>query len=96
MRATTHPALQPGARPPGGGEIVSAAIPAAASSQAVTELEFHISPAPSSSRPQTGVGRWGTRSSTRRARSRSRLIGCGLATASATSGITPPRHRQTS
>lgn len=35
------------------------------SSQAIIEFEFHISPAPSSSRPQTSVGTRGARSSTR-------------------------------
>ncbi len=41
--------------------------PLRAISHEVTELEFHISPARSSSRPQTGVGTVGTRSSSRRA-----------------------------
>ena len=41
--------------------------PAVAISQAITELEFHISPASSSSRPQTGLGTVVTRSSTSRA-----------------------------
>ena len=34
-------------------------MPLRASSQEVTEFEFHISPASSSSRPQTGVGTCG-------------------------------------
>ena len=48
-----------------GGWIDSAASPVRAISHEVTELEFHISPAPSSSRPQTGVGTDGTRSNSR-------------------------------
>jgi len=46
--------------------------PAAAISQAVTEFEFHISPASSSSRPHTGVGTVAVRSSSRRAEQASR------------------------
>ena len=42
-------------------------------SQEMSEFEFHISPVRSSSRPQTGVGTWGTSSSSRRARSASAL-----------------------
>lgn len=42
-------------------------IPLRATSQAITEFEFHISPICSSSRPHTGVGTCGTRSSRRRA-----------------------------
>jgi hypothetical protein len=40
-------------------------MPVAASTHAIIELEFHISPARSSSRPQTGTGVQGTRSSAR-------------------------------
>ena len=72
LRATSIPACQPGARPPSGGSRRSAGTPAAAITQAMTEFEFHISPAWSSSRPHTGVARPATRSSTRRA---SRRIG---------------------
>ena len=43
-------------------------IPLRAISQAITEFEFHMSPVLSSSRPHTGVGTCGTRSSTRCAR----------------------------
>ena len=68
LRATTSPACQPGARPPAGGRIDSASIPLRAITHAITEFEFHISPVPSSSRPQTGVGTCATSSSTRRAR----------------------------
>jgi hypothetical protein len=39
-------------------------IPLRAITHAVTEFEFHISPVPSSSRPQTGVGTCATTSST--------------------------------
>ena len=59
--ATTMPAFHPGARPPAGGWIASIARPLRTSSHETIELEFHISPAPSSSRPQTSVGRSGTR-----------------------------------
>jgi hypothetical protein len=34
----------------------SVSIPLRAITQAITEFEFHISPVPSSTRPQTGVG----------------------------------------
>jgi hypothetical protein len=51
-RATTSPAIQPGARLPSGGWIGSGSRPARAISHEVTELEFQISPAPSSSRPK--------------------------------------------
>jgi hypothetical protein len=81
-RATTSPARQPGARPPGGAWIDSASRLQLAISHEITEFEFHISPAPSSSRPQTAVGTWGARSSTRCARSGSSVSRCGLSTAS--------------
>ena len=61
--ATATPAAQPGARPPAGGRRSTAGTPALTSSQATSELEFHISPAPCSSRPQT---RRGTSASSRR------------------------------
>ena len=67
-RATTTPDLQPGARPPAGGRTASASRPLDSISHEISEFEFHISPAASSSRPQTGVGTSGTRS-----RIRSRL-----------------------
>jgi hypothetical protein len=95
-RATTSPARQPGARPPAGGWIDSAVRPPRAISQAVSEFEFHISPAASSSRPQTGVGTSAARSSTRCATCGSSVSRCGLSTASATSGMTPPYQRRTS
>ena len=63
--ATTRPASQPGARPHSGSRIRSAGRRTIASSQAITEFEFHISPARSSSRPQTGRGTAATRSSSR-------------------------------
>src|SRR5437588_11487901 len=59
------PARQPGAGPPAGGSIAAAATPARVSSQETIEFEFHISPAPSSSRPQTALGTRGTSSSSR-------------------------------
>ena len=54
-------------RPHSGSVMRSAGRPAVASSQAITEFEFHISPAWSSSRPQTGRGTAATWSSSRRA-----------------------------
>jgi len=95
-RATTSPARQPGARPPAGGWIDSAERPQRAINQAIIELEFHISPAASSSRPQTAVGTWGTRSSTRCATAGSSVSRCGLSTASSASGMIPPHQRRTS
>jgi Domain of unknown function (DUF3459) len=94
--ARTLPARQPGARPPAGGRINSTSSPVRAISQEMIEFEFHISPARSSSRPQTGVGTSGTSSSSRRARSGSSLRRCGLSTASPRSGMTPSRQRRTS
>ena len=70
--------------------------PARASSQAITELEFHISPVPSSSRPQTGAGSEPTNSSSRLARSGSSLRTWGLATAAPASATVPPRQHRTS
>ena len=58
----------------------------------MNEFEFHISPVRNSSRPHTGVGISGINSSRPRARSVSSLSRCGLSTASATSGMTPPRQ----
>src|SRR5918996_348297 len=95
-RAARMPARQPSARPPVGGLSVSTGIPLRARSQATTELEFHISPAPSSSRPQTSGGTEPVRSSTRRAASRSSVTRRGPPTASDTSGMTPSRQRRIS
>jgi hypothetical protein len=67
-----------------------------ASSQAITEFEFHISPVLSSSRPQTGLGKEPTSSRRRRATSGSSLRSCGLATAASTSAMIPSRQRRTS
>ena len=47
-------ASQPGPRPPLGGRIWTASTSLRASSHEVTEFEFHMSPAASSSRPHTG------------------------------------------
>jgi hypothetical protein len=49
-------------RPPVGSEIISAAMPLRTISQEITEFEFHISPTPNSSQPQTGVGTEGATS----------------------------------
>ena len=63
----------------------------------MTEFEFHMSPVPSSSRPHTSAG-----TSVDECRGRdapappSSVRRCGLATASAMSGMTPSRHRRTS
>jgi hypothetical protein len=65
-------------------------------SHEITEFEFHISPARSSSRPHTGVGTCGTNSSSLRAQSASSLSRFGLSTASATSGMIPSRQRRIS
>ena len=62
----------------------------------MSELEFHMSPVCSSSRPHTGVGTDGTRSRTRCAEARSFATRTGLDTASLASGMEPPRHRPTS
>jgi hypothetical protein len=94
--ATTRPARQPGARPGRGGWIPPASIPARVSNHEITEFEFHISPVWCSSRPQTSGGTDGTKSRTCEARARSSATRTGLATASATSGMTPSRHRRTS
>ena len=95
-RATTMPADHPGARPPAGGRIDSTSRPLAATSHDTTEFEFHMSPVPSSSRPQTGLGMRGTRSSSRRATRGSSVRRRGLSTASPRSGMTPSRQQRTS
>ena len=59
--------------------MVATSAPPRASTQAMTELEFHISSASSSSRPQTGVGTDGRTSRIRRAMSRSSVNRTGLA-----------------
>jgi hypothetical protein len=71
-------------------------IPLPAMSQAITEFEFHISPARDSSRPHVSVGTLGTSSSSRRARTASVVRRDGLSTASPMSDIDPPRQRRTS
>ncbi len=60
------------------------------------ELEFHISPRPSSSRPQGSRGTWCTSASRFAARTGSRLITVGSPTANLRSGIEPPRQARTS
>lgn len=65
-------------------------------SQEITEFEFHISPAPSSSRPQVARGTDGAGAIIRRARAASSPRGAGLSTASSASGITPPLQQRTS
>ena len=95
-RAISSPASQPGARPPAGGRSSPAGRPAIASSQAITEFEFHMSPVRRSSRPQTSLGTSGSRSRSRRATSGSPLRRRGPPTASPRSGITPPGRQRTS
>jgi hypothetical protein len=90
------PGGQPGARPPEGGAMASKSSPLLAISHEISELEFHISPVASSSRPQTGVGTSATSSSTRCASETSSVNSCGLSTASSMSAITPSRQRRTS
>ena len=94
--ATIRPARQPGARPMCGGWILPASMPPRMSNHEITEFEFHISPVWRSSRPQTRGGTDGTKSRICVARSRSFVTRAGLETASATSGMTPSRHRRTS
>src|SRR5207344_3637242 len=94
--ATTMPASQPGARPPGGGRRSSVSRPARTSSQEISELEFHMSPVCSSSRPHTGGGTGGTRSRTRCAGATSFATRIGPPTAAFASGMAPPRHRRIS
>jgi len=94
--ASSRPARQPGARPPGGGWIRPGSRPALASNHEITEFEFHMSPVWPSSRPQTRAGTDGTRSRICEARVGSCVSRTGLETASAISGMTPSRHRRTS
>ena len=81
-----NPASHPGARPPAGGRTPPRSAPLRVSTQEITEFEFHISPAPDSSRPQTGVGMVGRRSRIRcanatssdtRTRAGDRVVGVG-------------------
>jgi len=65
-------------------------------SHAITEFEFHISPAFSSSRPQTGLRTVAIRSSNRRATVGSLLSRREPPTAWPRSGIDPPRQQRTS
>ena len=90
------PAPHPGARPPRGASIDPASTPPVVSDHETTEFEFHISPAESSSRPQTGVGTRRTASSTSRAVSSLSVRSRGLSTASAASGMLPASHTLTS
>jgi len=71
-------------------------MPAPSSSQATKEFEFHISPACSSSRPQTGVGAAGISASSLPVVSGSAVSRRGLSTASARSGIVPFRRQRSS
>jgi hypothetical protein len=66
------------------------------SSQEITELEFHISPLPSSSRPPDRSGERVGQVEEAARLERVVAQGPGLATASATSGMTPSRQRRTS
>jgi hypothetical protein len=75
--------------------MLAASIPARSSSHATIELEFHMSPAPNSSRPHTSVGTSGTSARRRAATAGSSESRRGLPTASATSGMAPSRQRRT-
>jgi non-heme chloroperoxidase len=94
--ATISPASQPGARPPAGGPMSSVQRPARTRCHDTSEFEFHISPAPKSSRPHVQVGNSGTSSTILQAASRRLLTRTGPLTAAATSGIVPPRQQRTS
>jgi hypothetical protein len=72
-RAAATPADHPGALPPRGGRISATPSPLAARAQEITEFEFHISPAPTSSRPQTWAGTEGVTASSCLQRAPSRL-----------------------
>lgn len=50
------PLTQPGALPPVGGWTLSAGRPTRSNNHEITELEFHMSPIPSSSRPHRCEG----------------------------------------
>jgi hypothetical protein len=73
-----------------------ASRPLPASSQAITEFEFHISPVRSSSRPQTSVGTAGVSRRIAAATAGSLLRRRGLSTASARSGIRPSLRQRIS
>jgi len=70
--------------------------PLLASSQDMKELEFHMSPVRSSSRPHVNVGTQCTSSSSRRARAGSVGTRHGSPTANRRSGITPSGQHRTS
>jgi len=75
---------------------VSMSCPVRANAQATAELEFHISPAPSSSLPQVRTGISRNIASTAATVAGSEVVRTGLSTASATSGMTPSRQQRTS
>ena len=70
-----------------GQELIALVRPAMAIIRAIMEFEFHLSPALSSSRPQTGVGTVAVRSSSWRAAAGSLLSWRGPPTAQSRSGI---------
>jgi hypothetical protein len=67
-----------------------------AMSHAITEFEFHISPAPSSSRPRTAFGTRDTAASSRRATTGSSESRSAPPTAYGRSGIEPSRQQRSS
>ena len=85
-RATAIPASHPGARPLEGRAIALVSSPASVRTHEAMELQLHISPARSSSRPQVGVGTDGSRSRTRCATTGSSVTRMGAATAYCRSG----------
>ena len=94
--AAATPAAQPGARPPLGGLICVASTPAAISSQDTSELEFHMSPHPSVSRPQVNRGTVPTRESRDCASPSASGNDTGESTADARSGRMPSAQHRTS
>jgi hypothetical protein len=63
---------------------------------AISEFEFHISPARSSSRPQTGTGTMAATSSTCAATPGSLVRRIDPPTAASRSGMSPSRQQRTS
>jgi hypothetical protein len=94
--ARVSPASHPGARPPAGGWISVMLWPVRASSQDTREFEFHMSPLPSSSRPQVSGGMLRRIFRAAAASAGSSLTRCGLCTASLTSGMCPSRQHRIS
>ena len=95
-RATTRPASQPGARPPVGGGATQHGVRCARSATRSQSWSSTFRRRRARRDPRPGSAPAGTRSSSRRARTRIVRQGRGLSTASSTSGMTPSRQRRTS